>query len=364
MRRILWALSALVLALPGAAGATAPVSEARWDAVLPRSPGSTSDAALFPDGTGYLTTSGPYLLRTTDHGATWHPRAAPLLATSIGDIDFTSPDVGYAEVGWGIFRTADGGTTWTETGMPAAPRESNGRAVYDGVAAAGDNVFVTGWAMRTEACEEPPRLGHYVWRSADGGRTWRRTSVGMPGVARQIETRGGRRVLLLLHSFETYSRGCSHTMVTNRSHVLLSENGGKTFVEVHRASFVDEDAVEAIAMPARNRFVLGTRAGRILLSNNGGRSFRVVARPDDPSSPRPIDGIGFGTRNVGYAGTTGTAIWRTTDGGRRWTLEPLSVPVGSPGPPPETGARGAIGAAGSERAIAAGPGIVWRRTSE
>jgi photosystem II stability/assembly factor-like uncharacterized protein len=49
---------------------------ARWNAVIPGAAGRATQMSLLPDGKGYAA-GGNYLLRTTDHGATWDALTAP-----------------------------------------------------------------------------------------------------------------------------------------------------------------------------------------------------------------------------------------------------------------------------------------------
>jgi hypothetical protein len=107
--------------------------------------------------------------------------------------------------------------------------------------------------------------------------------------------------------------------------------------------------------------VLGSQGGKILLSTNQGRSFREVMHlrneideETGTSTGFPIDGLVFGTRRVGYAGTNGRGTWRTEDGGVTWAREPSAQSVAGLN-------IGDVVAAGPDRALAGGAHTVARR---
>lgn len=129
--------------------------------------------------TMYVASATGGLFRTTDNGITWTPVFDHEAVSSIGDIAIYQPDpsiiwVGTGEranrqsVGWGdgVYKTTDGGQTWTNMGLKASmhigrivTHPSNPAIVY--VAAQGSV-----WGPGGE---------RGLYRTLDGGRTWART---------------------------------------------------------------------------------------------------------------------------------------------------------------------------------------------
>lgn len=129
--------------------------------------------------TMYVASATGGVFRTTDNGVTWAPVFEKEAVHSVGDVAIYQPDpniiwVGTGErasrqsVGWGdgVYKTVDGGHTWTNTGLKTSmhigrivTHPSNPAIVY--VAAQGSV-----WG---------PGGDRGVYRTLDGGATWSRT---------------------------------------------------------------------------------------------------------------------------------------------------------------------------------------------
>ena len=356
-------MAALLCLIP--APTLAAAAEGRWETAIPENAAGWTSSALFPDGTGYIANGSGRIYKTPDSGSTWLPLPEPGLSSGV-EISFASPELGYGVSGTGIYKTSDGALTWETVEPPPGPSDVNGgRLFLDGISSpvGTEDVIVTGWTTvgGEDGCAQR-RSKHYIARSSDEGTTWTVSRLGVPASTYEIEQLDAMSGLLLVHRFGEPEGSCNAaTIRTEASVVLLTRNGGRSFTKIHTASLVDEDPVMSVAMPTADRIVLGTRGGRILLSNDGGKRFRVVAEVTAGalSETRIIDSLAFGNRRIGYAGTNGTGVWRTADGGRTWTQEESPFGIGY-----EDGLglqRGSIAAAGSSRAIAIGPGAIARR---
>lgn len=126
----------------------------RYDVLAP--PGTAAKANLvtvdFVSATeGFIGTSNGLILRTTDAGLTWAPRAQPSTGT-INKLVFTSPTDGWACTSTGLYHTTNGGQSW----QPVAPTTLDD--------AIGDVQFVTpliGYAV-----------GASIYKTTDGGQHW------------------------------------------------------------------------------------------------------------------------------------------------------------------------------------------------
>ncbi len=126
---------------------------------------------------GFSTTGGsdfpvPQVVRSTDGGASWRTRTA----AGHNKVDFVAihpraPAVVFAG-GEGIFRSHDGGDSWREV-LPYRGPDGDLRAVSSfAIDPAHPLVLYAGTAA------ELPAVLHPIWKSEDGGGTWRPAGTG------------------------------------------------------------------------------------------------------------------------------------------------------------------------------------------
>lgn len=114
------------------------------------------------------------LLRTTDGGANWTLRAGQRSLPAIGAIHFLTPTIGYLDansaVGAGWWATHDAGQTWTQLQLPTpAANKSDLLTVISAPTLAGDAiVLAASFTTPTQGNDE----GVGIYRSTDGGATW------------------------------------------------------------------------------------------------------------------------------------------------------------------------------------------------
>lgn len=321
---------------------------------------------LFSDGTAYAFTGTRVLYRSSDGGRTWKPFAGPEGAADITRVSFSSPKVGFvATIDSSdqneIFRTIDGGNTWAQLpGLPLSPMGSTPRV--DGLEAIPGtrSVLVTGWNPIKSGCDEQLARGdHQIFRLRRGA--WDEGTLSYAAVTTEVEFLDSRSALVLIHRFEDVPKeaGCgAYAIRTFKSFVLLTRDGGRTFKKIHTAFFVDESPVNAVALLSPERIVLGRKDGSILISRNGGKGFLYPKGLQ--AADGVLDALTFATEKIGYAGTNGTGLWRTADGGWTWTKESSSS-FGSTSLDENT-FRGSIASTGRSQAVAISPGFIVRRT--
>ncbi len=135
--------------------------------------------------------NGGFLYRTTDGGLTWTEFTVPF---SRGDINFVDGDSGWvlADLGVGagsnavaVYRTNTGGAVWERmyTNDPNDPKSGDslplGGIKSDLVPLDGDTAWVTGTVYA------PGEV--YLHRTEDGGRTWTPVTVQLPESAQNFE---------------------------------------------------------------------------------------------------------------------------------------------------------------------------------
>lgn len=224
---------------------TLPGFDTDWQTEGPGSAGARVNAILVhpTDPTIiYLGYSGGGIFKTTDNGATWNPIFDDQPYLAIGDMAFHPNDpetifvgtgdpsiTGYPFIGNGIYKTTDGGNTWTNIGLsetyiiskilinPSNPNiiyaatmglpfeRTNDRGLYkstDGGASWNQVLFVnneTGvidlvmhpsnpdilfagiWTrIRNNQESTLTSFGHKVYRTLDGGDNWQPLANGLP----------------------------------------------------------------------------------------------------------------------------------------------------------------------------------------
>ncbi|MCU1691968.1 MAG: hypothetical protein JWM64_1059 [Frankiales bacterium] len=316
-------------------------------------------------------------LRVTDDGGrTWSTRTAPgpgSFAVSTDDrcgacvraVRFADVRSGYAYGPQGLWTTADGGSTW---------QQQTSKDV-EGLEVAG------GTAVRVVADCLPDCAGR-VERAAVGSDDWQPLPTGevdLRGGA--VLARSGRRLLLGLTGRTAHGVGDLTT------HLLLSDNSGDSWTRrddpcarsgqdpVWTTSALSVSGSDAVLLCQPTRYRDRSTRPRLLTSRDGGASF-TGSEPPLPagteadqafgvavaaggrhgpvadvavdrsqtlsqltsggwtgraSEPQP-DGtlsswLGFTTPDVGHwLGSSGDALWTTSDGGRHWSARAWDPP--------------------------------------
>ena len=269
------------------------------------------------------------------------PTSAGRIAAAAGVVG--KPGVYFAgAASGGVWKTADGGTTWKPTfdGQTSqaigalAVSQSNPNIVWAGTG--------EGWAVR-----DMDMMGDGIYKSTDAGETWTRMGL--------VET--GRIGTIVIHpTNENIVLACALGRATGPQQergVFRTEDGGKTW---QRTLFVDErTGCSGLQMAQKDPNIViastwemylqthvlesGGPGSGIYLSNDGGRTFTRVTHQGLPKSP-------FGKTDVAVApsdpsrmyaliqtGSDGVrpwgakervkseaqgSLWRSDDGGKTW----------------------------------------------
>jgi photosystem II stability/assembly factor-like uncharacterized protein len=243
-----------------------------------------------------------------DHGTTWAALATVGDGANLVDATWLADGtLLVAALGKGVFRSADGGRTWsaTSTGLP-----------HNGVRAlaAHPTDRSAAWVALGAGPGSPPAAGG-VWRSADGGRTWSPSGTGLDLVA---PTRPQAEFAPRYHVLAVAPSDPDVLLTANLAYgaeaVYRSTDGGRSWLQVIgsrtigrpptaystpiTADAVAIDPVDADrALVGNAEFVLGT--------TDGGR------RWSDLTSDVLPDGSATGR---GYSGLVATRIVYSPDG--------------------------------------------------
>jgi len=166
-------------------------------------------ADVVDPGNGILAGTETGLYRLDSAGNAWTHISSPMDSRLITAIARAPADPAVILAGTqpsGLFRSADGGRTWSDLNVPIKPhvalRFVGGRAT---VGVQNESTPIRHWTRVTQIVFDPddPELVFagvevdYLWRSVDGGRTWDQRSTGLisadiHGLA--IVWDGGRRI--------------------------------------------------------------------------------------------------------------------------------------------------------------------------
>ena len=275
-----------------------------WEPLFQNESAASVDAiALAPSnprilyaGTGQVETrydlaSGDGVFRSDDGGRTW--RHLGLSATrAIGRIvvDPKNPDVVLvAAMGHifgpnperGVFRSEDGGRTWTKT---LYVDENTGVVDLASDPADPSVVYASSWQARNY-----PWLSYFqpnvgpgsgVYRSADGGRTWKRISGGGWPAGDRIGRIGlavgrGGRVYAAVDARSASGNFGAARGAGSQTGIYRSDDGGASWQRVNSEPWTGSDYFGRITADPGNPDIVYMTGQSIRRSKDGGRTFEV-----------------------------------------------------------------------------------------
>ena len=237
-----------------------------------------SDIWFISDTTGFAT-SGGAIYKTTDGGNSWTPVFTG--GARLHSFFFASTLVGYAAGdAKTILKTVDGGTTWSAQTVP-------------GDAPAADVTKIR--CASTTRCLASTAQGDQLLRTDDGGNTW--TS---------IKASTNR---IFAAAFNTTSAA---TAVGQSGATVISANGGENWAPV--GSVLTASLTRLRATSSRAVFATGDN-GNLARTTNGGEDW---TKPNVATS-EDIRDVTFPTDAVGFAVNTAGELRKTGNSGLTWT---------------------------------------------
>ena len=276
------------------------------------------------------------LWRTDDAGAYWRPVGdGQFRYASVGAVDLcvSNPDVMYVGLGepqlrqsvsWGdgVYKSTDGGETWTHVGLKEARHISRVRVCPDNP----DLVYVSSMGHAFGPSEE-----RGVFRTTDGGKSWKRVLFKSEntGCIDLMMSPSDHRVLFAsMWEFERKAWGAK--TAGPESGIYRSNDGGDTWQEITRNEGLPAGTMGRIglamskAAPNRVWALIDSETKQGLYrSDDLGKTWvfvsgnaNITARPfyfyHIYASPHDADDLW----------APANKLWHSPDGGKKWVLEP------------------------------------------
>jgi len=291
------------------------------------------------------------IIRTTDGGSTWTETPLPAKGIDLGAlnaISFASPSTGCAvgvdEAGYTVvFKTTDGGQNWT--GKKSTFKQSSTAVVFNN-----DEGWIGG---STGIPEDPDASGgpSDILASGDAGSTWS-SQYHLPVSINDlsfVDPSAGWAAGIPASIYHTTDGG--RVWAPQQTGLEASAGTAPGQFGIQRVDFVDAlhgwaSASNGIVAPDEKRSV-------VLGTTNGGATWS----PLWVLQGETLRELHFLNEQEGWAATdSGEYIYHTTDGGHRWLSEEIKIPLHV------TFYR--IGAADASHVWAVGAGVIIKRVEE
>lgn len=338
-RTLLLLASLLVVASSFAQSNTANFYDGmKWRLVGPFRGGRAESAAGVPGDPSvyYFGAVAGGVWKTTDGGMTWTPIFDRESVSSIGAIAVapTNPNIVYVGTGEqclrndisfgdGIYKSLDGGKTWTNIGL----RDSQHIATILVDPSNPDIVFVAAIGHAFGPNEE-----RGVFRSTDGGKTWRKIlyldeKTGATDLA--FDPNDSKTLFAAMYQV----RRTAYSMISGGpgSGLYKSSDGGATWKHVEGGGFPSGilgriGVAVSRANSKRVYAIVESKENALYRSEDGGASWQMMN--NDPIWVRPWyqNHVYADPRNADTVYLLDLGVFRSTDGGKHF--DPLPVPHG------------------------------------
>lgn len=285
---------------------------------------------------GYAVGSRGRIYKTIDGGDSWTQYSVTYFG--ISQIDFPTSKIGYALVGNEIFKTKDAGRNWKSLGPPIKNEETNSFVFLNkkiGYAIVGGDI-------------DNSSSSKYVYKTSNGGITWTPTNNGDPvarsadrsindiSIVRSFDLRnidfinkktgfagadenlmfqtndGGKSWSKLsdvsFYKMQFISEKVGYAIERLRKVIHKTTDGGKTW----KVSFEAIDVIKDFHfINADNGYLVGDD-GLIFKTQDGGTNWEKLNIPYEN-----YEIVEFITKDIGYV-VADRIIYKTTDGGKTW----------------------------------------------
>ncbi len=323
----------------------------RWRLIGPFRAGRVSAVAgvIGQPGTYYMATPGGGVWATTDAGEVWQPISDQIPVASIGALAVApsngkiiyagTGDFGIASTAWGavnlgdgVWRSDDGGSTWRHIGLSET-------AHIGAILVDPDNPDVALVAALGNAYAADPHRGVYL--TTDGGRTWARTlykddTTGAVGLAYDAALRGVVYASLWHHQAALPPAPADNDQAGGA--IYKSTDGGRSWQAISghglptwpmgRIGLAADDG-RVLAIISRDQGHQDHLPGGLFRSDDGGATWRSITqdpRLEPGGRSGYFDNVWMDPQNRDVVYVVHTSFYRSIDGG-----ETFEVLKGAPG---------------------------------
>lgn len=277
----------------------------------------------------YFGAVGGGLWKTTDAGNSWTAVTdGQITSSSVGAVAVaeSNPDIVYIGMGEscirgnilpgdGVYKSVDAGAKWAKVGFDNSDAISRIRIHPTNP----DIVFVASFGRYSGPSEE-----RGVFKSADGGKTWKRVLFRDPGTGAVDLVIDRRNPNVLFASlWEAYRIEYQMSSGGPGSGLFKSTDGGDTWTEITRAPGMPSGVVGRIGVDVSgadsNRVyaLVENEKGGLFVSDDAGASWKLV-NPARSIRQRAFyySHVHADTKNKDVVYALNTALFRSTDGGK------------------------------------------------
>ncbi|MBI3792089.1 MAG: glycosyl hydrolase, partial [Gemmatimonadetes bacterium] len=277
----------------------------------------------------YFGAVGGGLWKTTDGGDNWAPVTdGKITAASVGAVAVseTNPDIifigtgetcirGNIMPGDGVYKSADGGKTWTNVGF----REVHGISKIRIHPTNPDIIWVAAFGKYSA-----PSAERGVFKSTDGGKSWRKVLYRDDRTAAiDISVDRTNPNVLYASLWEAYRKEYQMSSGGTGSGLFKSTDGGETWNEITRNPGMPAGLVGRIgvavsaANPNRVYALVENEKGGLFKSDDAGATWTLVNdKRDIRQRAFYYTHVFADTKNADVVYMENTSIFRSTDGGK------------------------------------------------
>ncbi len=304
-------------------------SAMRWRSIGPYRGGRVSAVAGIPGDPAvyYMGTPGGGVWKTTSAGRVWKPIFDEEHVASIGAVAIapSNPNIVYVGTGEqtdgnGMYKSTDAGATWTRIGL------SDVRYINSIIVDPRDpNILVVGALGHPILGVAPASPWRGIFKSTDGGKTWTKTLYrdDFAGAADTVADPNNPRVLFTAFwkPFDFFT-GPPEVRKPD-SWIYKSEDQGATWKELPTTGFPTDEPLGriglAVAPGTHGQRVFAITEPGLFRSDDGGQSWHKITTDSRVVGNLYFSRVFVDPNNADTVYVMQTTTYRSTDGGKNFT---------------------------------------------